>query len=149
TFVCISIFLLETLFAVRGAVGRWPVSPAFDFNRTVIRAIYLTLSGWLLGFFAEQEKVMRAEGAATAHLLQQPSVRLVLARTLSAVGSLLGRMFDARVVVFAVRELGDNRAFLWTIDAGRARAQELTLPEEAVWLFVSPVKVWAMELGHK
>jgi signal transduction histidine kinase len=64
--VTVAVFLVQTLV---GAIGPWSAvlsAPAgLEVNRTIIRATYLLITGFLLGYLAERDKQLRADAERT------------------------------------------------------------------------------------
>lgn len=144
--VTVGVFLVETLIA---DIGPWRLtSIEFELNRTILRVTYLSLTGFLLGYLAEQDKRSRAELAAIAEVSRQPRVHLGLGGSIAAVGRTLLRLFDARVIYFVLQDQQTNQTHRWRLDRLTTEATvdpprvELSPDETAAWLFADPGTVW-------
>lgn len=143
------LFLLQTAAAV---AGPWPslMAPSeLAWNRVIVRAAYLLITGCLAGFFAEQDKALRAEMAAVADAMQLPSVERGLGGSVRALASMLVRVFDAAAADIVIHERGTDRALLWHVAAAaRGTAPtasdrtELEPGEERRWFFDNPAPTW-------
>lgn len=146
----IAIFLVETIVAANGPWNRtWFSSIDFELNRTILRVAYLLLTGFLLGYLAEQEKQSRAELAAIADLPRQPRIDLGLRGSITAVAEGLLRTFDASAIAIVLRQNGGGAPSLWHLprttagaSAVRADRRELDAAELATWLFADPGRTW-------
>ena len=145
--VTVVVYLLQT--AVVAALpwsATWFSSTDFELNRTILRVAYLLLTGFLLGYLAEQDKQNRAELASVADVTRRPRVDLGLSGSVSAVASEMLRTFGARSVQFVLRDLETRETFRWSSDtpsdgdASYARIEITDDPEE--WLFPDPGRVW-------
>lgn len=145
-----AIFLAETLVA---AFGPWRETMFSDLpedlGQTILRITYLLLTGVLLGYLADQEKQIRAEMAATADAMRQPSVAAGVGGSASAIARLLGRLFDARSVDIVLHDHETERTSLWQFSADSAvseadatRTLELDPRQRAAWLFDAPLRAW-------
>ncbi len=151
----VTLFLIET-----GIAGAW--NPAWfpwtdlALNRTVLRVSYLLLTGFLVGYLAEQEKQSRAEIAAVADAARQPRVDLGLGGSVTAVARGLLRTFGATAVDFVIQDFETRRTMLWRVDASdtepaskRGLHLELDPAQQAAWLFDDPGRAWhAMKSGE-
>lgn len=127
----------------------WLASAPFDLNLIITRVAYLLLTGFLLGYLAEQEKQIRAEMAATTEAMRRPALELGLGGSLSAIARLLLDMFQAAGVDVVIQEHENARTLLW--HARRADDDEMAPPvrrlemDEAsrnAWLFDTPSRAW-------
>jgi signal transduction histidine kinase len=148
TGVIIALFLVETTIA--GAWNpEWFPWTDLALNRTILRVVYLLLTGFLVGFLAEQEKESRAEIAAVAHAARQPRVDLGLGGSVTAVARDLLGTFGAAAVDFVIQDYETRRTMLWRVDASdieptskRALHLELDPRQQAAWLFDDPGRAW-------
>lgn len=153
----VAIFLLETGVAVAGPWNEaWFASMALDLNRTILRVSYLLLTGVLLGYLAEQEKISRAELAATADAARQPNVNLGLGGSVAAVARTFLSMFDAAAVAVVVKDHETGRTLLWRLERPdgangppHVHRRELNLTDHATWLFETPGRAWHAVLDRK
>jgi signal transduction histidine kinase len=91
----------------------------YEVNRFIMRAAYLMILGFLLGYLAEEEKELRAENTASARLLARARVDLGLRATLQAVLDELLRIFVSRRALLVVEEAASARRFLWQAERKR------------------------------
>ncbi len=100
---------------------------SLDLNRFVVRAGYLLILGFLLGYLAEAEKRLRAQLALVPRILNKARAEIGLRGTLQGILDDLLQVFAARQAVFAVEETGSGRVFVW--HAGSARDDQLRYSE--------------------
>jgi signal transduction histidine kinase len=152
TCVTVAVFLVQTLVAAAGPWSQaWLTSIEFDLNETILRVAYLLLTGFLLGYLAEQEKQSRAELGTIADLTRQPRVDLGLGGSVVAVARALLRTFDADRVHFVLQDYEARQASLWRLD--RLPSGETTDPprvelkgdDQRAWLFPDPGRAWCAE----
>ena len=149
TAVTVVVFLLETVIA---AIGPWPstwlASIDFELNRTILRVAYLSLTGFLLGYLAEQDKRLRSELAAIADVMRQPQVHLGLGGSVAAVTRSLFRTLDASVVHFVLQDRQTKNTYRWRVDRAAADDRtelprvEVDVGEQDDWLFSDVGRVW-------
>jgi signal transduction histidine kinase len=149
TCVTVAVFLAQTLVAAAGPWRQtWLTSIEFELNETILRVAYLLLTGFLLGYLAEQEKQSRAELATIADLTRQPRVDLGLGGSVVAVAQALLRTFDANRVHFVLQDHEARQASLWRLDhlpSGETTDPprvELNGDEQRAWLFPDPGRAW-------
>jgi signal transduction histidine kinase len=119
----------------------------FELNETILRVAYLLLTGFLLGYLAEQEKQSRAELGTIADLTRQPRVDLGLGGSVVAVAQALLRTFDAARVHFVVQDYETRQASLWRLDRSARDTVdpprvELPDDDQRTWLFPDPGRAW-------
>jgi len=88
-------------------------SEPIEFNRVIMRATYLVLMGVLLGYLAEEEKLLRAETAVVARIVSRAQSAVSLRANLQAALQEIIRVYGARRTLLAVRERSSERLFLW------------------------------------
>lgn len=149
TCVTVAVFLAQTAIAAAGPWSQtWLTSIEFELNETILRVAYLLLTGFLLGYLANQEKQSRAELAAIADLTRQPRVDLGLGGSVVAVARGLLRTFDADAVHVVLQDYETRQTFLWRLDRPTADASadpprvELDAEGQRTWLFGDPGRAW-------
>jgi signal transduction histidine kinase len=148
TLVTVAVFLIQTGVAAAGPWRQtWLTSIDFELNQTILRVAYLLLTGFLLGYLAEQEKQSRAELSAIADLTRQPRVDLGLGGSVVAVAEALRRTFDADRVRFALHDYEGGHASLWALDGeaddtSETPRLELTSGDQQTWLFPDAGRAW-------
>jgi signal transduction histidine kinase len=153
--VTVAVFLVETLIV---SVGPWHPdwlsSIEFELNRTILRVAYLLLTGFLLGYLAEEEKQSQAEVAAIADATRLPRVDLGLGGSITAIARGLVSMFDAASAAVVFHDCETRRTLLWTLEAPgsganalRPRRVELDPQQHGVWLFDDPGRAWTSVRG--
>jgi signal transduction histidine kinase len=147
TAVAIGVYLLQSTVA---AVGPWhdTFGVALEVDRVVLRVAYLLLTGFLLGYLAQQDKRSKAELAAIARTTRLPRVDLGLGGSIAAVARGLLHTFSARHVVVVLQDFQTSEAYLWHLDRsqlGRSTDPvrvELTSDQRGAWLFPDPGRTW-------
>jgi signal transduction histidine kinase len=149
TCITVGVFLAQTAIAAAAPSGQtWFTSIQFELNETILRVTYLLLTGFLLGYLAEQEKQSRAELAAIADLTRQPRVHLGLGGSVVAVARGLLRTFDAQAVHIVLQDYETRQTFLWRLDRATAedtadpQRMELDAEGQRTWLFPDPGRAW-------
>jgi signal transduction histidine kinase len=145
TVVIVGIFVLEVMVATRGPWrDSWFRDVDLELNRVTLRVSYLLLTGFLLGYLSEQEKRSRSELAAVADVAKPLRVDIGLTKSVEAVADALIRTFDAAAAAVVVQDVHARRTLLWRFDrTGHAgRRATLRSPDERVWLFPDPARVW-------
>lgn len=148
--ITIAVYLVETAIA---AASPWKAtlfsSIDFDVNVTILRLAYLLLTGVLLAYLAEQDKMARAEFAAMAAAARQPHLSLGLGGSVLSLGRTLLSAFGAASVAMVVKDEVTRRTLLWRIDAvdgtSRSRRDELDAEAESNWLFDDAGATWLAE----
>jgi signal transduction histidine kinase len=154
--VTVGVFLVETAIASVGPWNaRWLASIDVEVNRTILRVAYLLLTGFLLGYLAEEQKLAQAEIAAIADATRSPRVDLGLSGSVLAVGRGLMTMFEADAVAIVIHDYDSSRTFLWTVNRStanqRGRRVELDSDARGAWLFPDAGRAWqaVMEAGDE
>jgi signal transduction histidine kinase len=154
--ITVVVFLIETAVAATSPWNaRWSASIEFELNRTILRVAYLLLTGVLLGYLAEQEKLSRAELAAIASAARQPHVNLGLGGSMAAVARSLMSTFGAAAVSIVVRDHETRRTLLWQLDRESGsnstpiRRQELNPQQASAWLFEDCGRAWHAAPGDQ
>lgn len=148
--ITVAIFLVETAIASVGPWNRrWFASIDLDLNGTILRVAYLLLTGFLLGYLAEEEKRSQAEIAAIADATRQPRVDLGLGGSITAVARGLLSTFEAASVAVVIHEYETGRTLLWELNRSedgpesvRTRRLELIPEQKRAWLFDDPGRAW-------
>jgi signal transduction histidine kinase len=166
----VAVFLVETAIAAAGPWNAtWFASWEFELNSTILRVAYLSLTGVLLGYLAEQEKQSRAELAAIADATRQPRVSAGFGGSVTAVARMLLSTFGASSIAVVIDDHDNQRTLLWQLnrpqdlnEPSRLHRLELGSEQRAAWLFKdfgsawhvtvqrsSDVPLaWAIEPGH-
>jgi signal transduction histidine kinase len=148
--ITVAIFLVETAIAAAGPwPGTWSASIAFELNGTILRVAYLLLTGFLLGYLAEQEKESRAELAAIADATRQPRVDIGLGGSVTVFAHGLLSAFEAAAVDVVFHDPEIRRTLLCQFDKStqttappRVRRAHLDEQQREVWLFDDPGRAW-------
>jgi signal transduction histidine kinase len=147
--VTVAVFLVETAIAAAGPWNEiWSTGADFELNRTILRVTYLLLTGFLLGYLAEQDKASRTEMSAIAGVARQARVDLGLGGSVTAVARDLLRTFRARAVYFVLQDHESGDTSLWQIDPSAPGStpdslrRTLTGGDRAAWLFQDPGRAW-------
>ena len=116
----------------------------FDANGLIMRAVYLVIFGFLIGYLAESEKQRRAEALNISRLSAMARVDAGLKGTLQAVLQELLKLFRGRTLLLLTSETETNRVYLWRTEAldkmGETvfTSRQLDTPEGQAYLFPLP-----------
>lgn len=113
-----------------------------DPGRVIVRTAYLSMMGLVLGYLAEEGRVLRAETAAVARLLGKIRVDVNVTRALTAVGNDTVEIFGATHLMLVVEELASQRVFRWDTVGGWSLASatgwsEAPVVDRSVYFFGS------------
>jgi signal transduction histidine kinase len=97
------------------------LSTNIEAPRLVLRCGFLLLTGFLLGFLAEEEKELRAEIDMTNRLLSLARIGGRFAVSMHDALMELGRVFDSQQVYEVVRQTSTGRVFKWVTVAAPER----------------------------
>ena len=154
--VVTGIFLVQTAIAAMGPWNRtWFASTSFDLNLVITRVAYLLLTGFLLGYLADQEKQIRAEMAATTEAMQRPALELGLGGSVAAIARLFLRIFQAKGIDIVIQEHENSRTLLWHAErnddaaAVPVRRLEMDQASRTAWLFETSSRTWYSALGRQ
>ena len=145
------LMVLALLFELRPPVLSFLPEGEFQANRFIMRSTYLLLMGVLLGYLAEEEKLLQAETAMVARLMGKIRVERGLRANLQMILEELLLLSGARRALLAVEESATGRLFLWDAHLGSENAahsmllSELEAKERDVYLFPAPVAGWYCE----
>jgi signal transduction histidine kinase len=104
----------------------------FELHNFIMRAFYLLITGYLLGYLGEEEKQLRAEMLGVARIISKVQAEVGLRGALRAVLGEVLPIFGSRRAVLALEEIPTGKIFLW-----EAR-QEPKTPELALSLTEIP-----------
>jgi signal transduction histidine kinase len=90
----------------------------YDSERVIVRATYLAMMGLLLGYLAEEARLLRAETVAIVTLLGKIKVDGGLTRTLSVVAHEMLGLFNASRVLLVVEDVTNRRLMRWDTSTG-------------------------------
>ncbi len=95
-----------------------------ELSRFLVRAGYLLILGFLLGYLAETEKRLRAQLALVPRMLGKARAEIGLRATLQGTLDEMLRVLAARRAIFAVEETGTGRVFVWQMDSRGGEPQD-------------------------
>lgn len=150
------------LFLPLAAAYRWGLSAAFATIGCVLgflglitlagnsflipeHALYLGISGTLVGYIAGREKQCRDETALIAEICSGMRGERGMMGSLKSLFPTLLRLTGARAILLAAREPRHGRLFLWRLDDSsnpKVRSTELVPSEHDAYLFPMPVEAW-------
>lgn len=84
----------------------------FEPKRLFMLSVYLVVMGLLLGYLAEQQKLMRAEKAFVTRMIAKARVDAGLSGTLAAIFGEILQMYGASRLLIASHEVHSHRLFL-------------------------------------
>lgn len=126
-----------------------------EVNRTVIRFAYLVLTGFLVGYLAEQEKQFRLEIAAVAQASRHTRVDAGLGGAVTSLAGELIHLLGASGAAVVMQDQQAPAAELWRVpgnlrpNAGPAQHTPLTSAETKAWLFDDAGHAWHAPLAER
>ncbi len=90
----------------------------YDADRIVVRATYLAMMGLLLGYLAEETRLLRAETTAIVTLLGKIRLDAGMTQTLGTVTHEMVMLFNASRVLLVVEDLANQRLLRWDTSVG-------------------------------
>lgn len=103
----------------------------FEPNRLFMLSVYLLVMGLLLGYLAEQQKLLRGEKAFVTRLLSTIRVESGLTGTLQQIFGEVIKMYGTPRLLIAAQESHSHRVFLGALGHSKG-------PSEFLWLDSSP-----------
>jgi len=103
-----------------------------DPNRLFVRVVYLMMMGLLLGYLADQGRMLRAESASVVQLLGKIRADVNVTRALTTVGNEVVNIFDGSHLLLVVEELDSQRLFRWDTIGGWTLASTSARGESVV-----------------
>jgi len=108
--------LVETIGLAYGPLAG-VIGTQFDANGLIMRAVYLAIFGFLIGYLAETIKQRRAEALNISRLCAMARVDAGLKGTLHAVLPELLKLFRGHTLLLLTSETETNRGYLWRAEA--------------------------------
>jgi signal transduction histidine kinase len=105
-----AVLVVEALLLSYGPIAHLGDSD-YDLNRVIIRAAYLAIFAFLIGYLAEQEKRLRAQALMLARVSSRARFEAGLKGTIRAVLQELLALFQAQQVLLIIEEGGTT--YLW------------------------------------
>lgn len=142
------LLLTETALVAMGVVTSQHLPEEIELNRVVMRATYLMLLGFLLGYLGEDQKRLRLEHDLVARTTARAGSQGGLWETLRSVLSEVIRAFGAGGAVFALEQIESGRAFVWEARTSPEETDpglstfELEPSERGRYFFESPAGFW-------
>jgi signal transduction histidine kinase len=98
-------------------------APAFGDNyddpaKLVVRIAYLAMMGLLLGYLADEGRLLRAETASVVRLLGKVRMDVNVTRALTTVANETVKIFHGSHLLLVVEELDSSRVFRWDTVGG-------------------------------
>jgi signal transduction histidine kinase len=121
-----------------------------EINRFIMRSTYLLLMGLLLGYLAEEEKTVRAEGTFISRLAAKAQTERGLRGSLHLVLGDILQLFDAPQALLFLEENESGRLFLWEARATEGSGPvlqwfEMDASQREAFLFPAPARSWFAE----
>jgi len=113
-FASAALLFLEA-YLLRSATGPFAdlTSGQLEINRLIMRATSLMLVGVLLGYLADQDKLLRGEASFVMQLLARLQGHKGLRPALADMLAEFARLYSARSAFLVTRETATGRLFLW------------------------------------
>ena len=126
---CVATLLLLTE-AVLQYFGVWLFEPALQVNHLVMRVVYLVGLGALVGYLAEEQKLLRREAAVIADALAGVQTSGSFRAGLESVLRLLASLFEPRDTIVIFEEQASGRTYTWRRGEG-ARGVSVEVTQSA------------------
>lgn len=144
----ISVLFAETILVTVAGYGPLFAEGQFELNRAIMRGVYLLILGLLLGYLADEDKLLRAETSAVSRVMGLGRVEEGLRGTLRDVLREVQQISGARQVLLAAHDTVSQRYFLWELwrPPGQteisAHLAELETEQVPVYFPVPPAAGW-------
>ncbi|HVI06676.1 MAG TPA: histidine kinase [Candidatus Binatia bacterium] len=132
-------FVLLHVWAVHGHALPWHAFSGLQINvtefepkRLFMLSVYLLVMGLLLGYLAEQQKLLRAEKATVTSMLAKVRVEAGLTGTLQQICKEVVDIYAAPRLLIASQEIHSHRIFLGEVRAGEGGSSDF------IWLDSPP-----------
>lgn len=151
-FVGIAFLLAEVGVALYGYwQPDWLTALQADLNRTILRGVYFLLTGFLLGYLAEEQQRYREEMRILADAARRARLDIDLGAALGSIARIVLRAFDAEAVDLVLKDFETGRLVRCRLEASYATESPEAIPlpvsEEAAWLFRDEGRAWQMSSG--
>ncbi len=119
----------------------------FTFNRILMRGVYLLMTGYLLGYLAEQEKLWRAEASGIAAIIGRIQGEVGMRSALRAALEETCSLFGAGRALLVLQETSTGKTVLWEVVREAANSEpslewtELDTDQRSAYLFEVPGEV--------
>ena len=146
--IVISLLFAEIILVTVAGYGPLFVEGQFELNRAIMRATYLLILGLLLGYLADEDKLLRAETSAVTRVMGLGRVDIGLRGTLRDVLREIQQIFGARRVLLAAHDTVSQRYFLWELwqPPGQAEVSihlaELKAEQAPAYFSEPPAAAW-------
>ena len=145
----LAVQMAEVSLLMWGRVATEFIDTTFELNRLIIRVSYLMITGLVVGYAAEQEKQLRAEGMIIARLADRArSTEGSLTPAIHAIFGEMMRIFRAKELLVVVREIATGRVFCWWVEPDQSQsppAMRMAEPEydqRDLFMFPAPADAW-------
>lgn len=118
TCVAVGLVLLHANLAVVPATSSAAGVQPFGLEQVIGRVAYLTMMGLVLGYLAEETRLLRAEAWTLAWLLGRIRVDAGVARSVAAMTKDIVAVFDAARLVVVIEDRENQRSFRWDTKGG-------------------------------
>jgi len=118
----ISLLFAEIIFVTVTGYGALFVEE-FELNRAIMRSAYIMILGLLLGYLADEDKLLRAETTTVARVMGLGRVDVGLRGTMRDLLREIQEIFGARQVLLAANDTSNQRFFLWELWQASSRSE--------------------------
>lgn len=116
-------------------------------NRMIMRAAYICILAFVMGYLAETERQLRGDLFAISELLQHVRMGAGFANTLGAISGELMRWFGAQGCVLVTDNAARHQAFLWQNRKGDSPRRWSDLPRADVASYLLPIDANGIAVG--
>ncbi|MCL5006271.1 MAG: sensor histidine kinase [Acidobacteria bacterium] len=127
-----------------------PLEGPLGMNGFMMRAGYLLLMGYLMGYLGEEEKQLREEVRSITRIMTKVRAEIGVRNALRAIFDEIFKLFRTRHALLALLDHSSDRAFVWDVQR-KEPAEEVTVssselkdPQAVKEVFETPGHVWHM-----
>ncbi len=126
----------------------WRTALQADLNRTILRGVYFVLTGFLLGYLAEEQRRYRTEMQTIADAARRMRLDIDLGAAMGSIGRIVRQAFHADAVDIVLKDLEGGRTVRCRVDASApdpaTEAIPLSPEDEHAWLFPDGGRAWQL-----
>lgn len=142
----VGIIVVQAIVLTRGPVALL-LRDEWEPNRMIMRAAYICILAFVMGYLAETERQLRGDLFAISELLQHVRMGTGFANTLAAITGELMRWFGAQGCLLVTDNAARHQAFLWQSRKGDSPRRWTELPRAELASYLLPIDGSGIAVG--